>query len=401
MNQSQSVFFNKAYLVCFFLLGLFPAAPFRFKPILVVPLILVSVIHLFFSQKKKIDWKTIGISTGIFLIFFFSYFYTINQEYANKLILRLTPFLILPFALGMVANEIYEKAIRLFFRVFTLSSGLLTILMFVYAYTLPVHEIGYIYSHLSWNFWGYEEHPIYISLYLGLSLIYLFWNYKKTALDTLLIIILLIGLFFLTRKGNILGLAFVGMVAILSRKGLIKKQQVIGLAGLAIVAMVLINFLFDGFILSRFQEIFMPSQWENIQTSTGIRNTVYQTSLGLSFESPIWGYGLGSVQGVINNRLIELGFEELTTIHQYNAHNQYIQIILTAGYTGLIIFLSILFYIGRILIKSKSKLGWYIFLYLLFCLLVESLLERQNGIIITALFLNLFALRPKDENHNH
>ena len=123
--------------------------------------------------------------------------------------------------------------------------------------------------------------------------------------------------------------------------------------------------------------------------------------MSLSWEYPFFGYGLGSVQTNINSRLIEEGFIELTAIHIYNAHNQYIQIILSSGYIGLLTFLSILVFFFYQFKNRTSKLSLCVFSYIILCFIFESLLQRQNGIIITALFFNLLIFLPQKEKTNN
>lgn len=401
MNFTQSAYFNKAYLVCFLFLGLFPVVPFSVKPFLLGPLLLVSISRFIFISEKSVDWKTIVINTSIFLIFLYSCIYSENHGQTEKQIVRLLPFLVLPFGFGLVPKEIYNRATQLFFRVFTIGCGLFSILVFIYAYWLNSDDIGYIYSHISWNLWGYSEHPIYISLYVGIALIYLLWKPKKSALDFVLFIIILSLLLFLTRKGNLISLIIVGIFAFFSQRKSIFNKNFWKIGVLAIVILSIILFAFDNYIFTRFQEMFIASEWKNPVSSTGIRNIVLQVCLELSIEQPFLGYGLGDVQDDINTRLVQQGYVALTSVHQYNAHNQYLQTALTSGYIGLILFLGILIYNFFILKSPSVKIGLYIFLYIVICFVFESLLERQNGIIIAAVFLNLFAFKPKNENNDY
>lgn len=401
MNSVRSNYLSKAYLISFFLMGLFPVVPFSVKPFLLGPLVLVSVFNLFFTPSKNIDWRTILVNTGVFLLFFYSYFYSDNDNQAGKQIVRLLPFLVLPLGFALVPKEVYDRASLLFFRVFTIGCGLFSILMFVYAYYLKSEDLGYVYSHITFEFWGYREHPIYISLYLGIALILLLWNSKKDYLNILLFVIISAALLFLTRKGNIISLLIVGIIALASHKKLIFHKNLIRYSVLVIIVLGFIIFFFDNYISTRFQEIFIASEWKNPVTSTGIRNIVLQVCADLSFERPFFGYGLGDVQDDINTRLIRLGYSSLTVVHQYNAHNQYLQIVLCSGYLGLVWFLGILLYNFLKVYRIQRKIGLYIFLYIVFCFVFESLLERQNGAIVAAIFLNLFAFNTQNENNRH
>lgn len=401
MNPIQKKYFDRAYLISFFILGLFPAVPFFGKPFLVGPLVLTSLVCIFFRPLKEVNWKMLFANIGIFCVFLYSMFYSKDTEQANELILRLSPFLIFPIVFAIIPEEFYEKSTRLFFRVFTICCGLFCILIFVYAWWLPSDDIYYIYSYISKKFWGYREHPIYISLYFGIALIILLYYFKKSVFNISLAILILFTLFFLSRKGNLISLGVIGILVMYSyRDRFFNKQSIKYLVFLGLILVVSAIF-FGNILFSRFQEIFIIQDWYNTTTSTGIRNTMLKTCIDLSFERPFFGYGLADVQEVIDNRLIALGYKDLTAFQQYNAHNQYIQIVLSSGYVGLLLFIGILFYNFLKNNKMKSRIGLYVFLYIIFCFLFESILERQNGVIIAALFLNLYAFRTENENNHH
>ncbi|MDD3459345.1 MAG: O-antigen ligase family protein, partial [Weeksellaceae bacterium] len=401
MNLVQYKFFSNAYQLAFFMLGLFPIVPFAAKPFLIVPLLLVSVLGVFFRLPRETDWKMLLVNSGIYLIFLISLLNSKDGEHAANLMIRLLPFLAFPLAFALIPPEFYEKSSRLFFRVFTICCVLFCLLIFVYVQWLPSDEIGYIYSHISKKFWGYREHPIYISLYLGIALIILLYYFKKNVYNIALSGLLLFTLFFLSRKGNLISLALVGMLVLYYYKSRIFTKQAAGYLLIFIGVLVGAVIIFDNNIFNRFQEIFIMRDWYDLSTSTGIRNMMLKTCIELSFESPFFGYGLADVQDVINDRLVAKGHEELIFPHEYNAHNQYLQFIMSTGYTGLILFLGILCYNFRRHLNVVSKIGLYVFLYICLCFAFESLLERQNGIIIVALFLNLYAFKPRNENNHH
>lgn len=381
------------YLIAFFLLGVFPVVPFIVKPFLLFPLVLISLFNLCFKNKSKINWKKIIISTSIYFIFFVSAFYTTDTGRAIKLLVRLTPFLILPISLAAVPKVLYQRLTNVFIQVFTISCCLFCFVIFIYCATLNISDIYTIYSYISNNFWGYADHPIYISLYFGIALILILYKNKKSLFNIFIFIVILFTLLFLSRKGNIIGLVIVLLYMVISNAKKFYNRRFFGYTFLSLLLVICVSYLFNNFLFIRFEEILNLERFlYNPNTSTGIRSILWRNSLNLSLDSPFFGYGLGSVQDLIDSNLIETGNLELTLILHYNSHNQYLQIALISGYIGLVIFLGILRYIYIEIKKSKRALC--IFLYIIFCFLFESLLERQNGIIITALFFNLFLFFP-------
>lgn len=384
------------YLIAFAILGLFPLVPFIVKPFLLSPLVFVSLLNLSFTNKREINWKAVIISTSIFLLFLVSAFYSNESHIAIKLLIRLSPFLVLPISFSMVPKNIYSKVTDTFVNIYTISCGLFCFLVFIYCKSLNSSDILYVYSYVSNEFWGYEDHPIYISLYFGIALILILFKSKKSLLSLFLFITIFFTLLFLSRKGNIISLLAILLFMIVSNVKNFFNKKVFAYTFAALLIVALVNYLFSNFLFLRFEEIANLSQvLNNPETSTGIRSIIWRICLNLSLDAPFFGYGLGTAQTLIDNALIENGYQKLTLIHKFNAHNQYLQIVLSSGYLGLMFFLSILIYIFRKFKSRNSKMTLCVFLYVIFCFFFESILERQNGIIITALFFNLFLFLPQ------
>ena len=390
------------YLIAFSLLGVFPIVPFIVKPFLLLPLLLTSLFNLCFINKSEINWKKIIISTSVFFLFIASACYSTDIDRAIKLLIRLSPFLVLPISFAMVPKAIYKKLTDVFVQVYTISCGLFCFVIFIYCKSLNSSDILYIYSYISNEFWGYEDHPIYISLYFGIALILLLFKNKKSLLNIFLIITIFFTLLFLSRKGNIISLVIILLIMLVSNSKKLLNRNFLGYTFAGLLIVIGVSFLFSNFLFIRFKEIINLSQFiNNPETSTGIRSILWRISINLSFQSPFFGYGLGSVQTLIDASLIESGYKKLTLIHRYNAHNQYLQIALSSGYIGLGYFLSIITYFFIELKNRTNKRAFCIFLYIIFCFIFESLLERQNGIIITALFFNLFLFLPHKKEISH
>lgn len=392
---------RELYLFCFFILGLFPICPFAVKPYLLVPLLILAIFRFTKGNLKVFDWKYTILNSSIFLIFFLSLLYTSDVNQGTKQIIRLLPLLTIPVSFSLVPYNYYNEGVRLFLRVFCYGCGIFCFIIFFYVVWLDKHDdLGYIYSHITFELWGYREHPIYISLYLGVALIILTSIGKKNFMDWGLIIIIIFTLLFLTRKGNLISLVIVLLFNLITWRKKVPVKKVIRYGLILFIILAIVLFTFDNHIINRFKELFLLKEWYSPKSSTGIRNIVLRTGIELSMDRPVFGYGIGGVQDYINERLISNGYKDLTVIHQYNAHNQYLQITLTAGLLGLVTFLSILFLNLKKLRYGKTTLGFLIFCYLLLCFSFESILERQNGIIVSAVFINLFTFM-QNENHNH
>lgn len=388
---------NLAYYISFIILGLFPIVPFSIKPYLLAPICLTSIVHSIKHKKHFGNLRFPGISCLLFLPFFISFFHSSDTNTAVDLLLRLSPFLLIPLAFSVAPVHHYESYKNGFINTFIVSCFFFCILICGYSLSLDSNDLPYIYSHIRDKFWGYEEHPIYISLYLGLSLILLVQSTLKKNIKFIFFITIFFTLLFLSRKGNILSLFFVLLFTLMYRTELLINKTSLRLFLVASTIFTLSIFLFNNFIVERFKAILdVGSFLYNPSLSSGIRSIVWRSCIALISESPFIGYGLGDVQVLINSKLIDDGYEQLTNLFSYNApvyynaHNQYLQLSLSSGLFGLFVFLVILAWMILKLIKKKDVLGLNIFIYLMLCFMFESYLERQNGIIISAIFFNLF-----------
>ena len=395
-----------AYSISFMILGLFPVAPFFIKPYLLAPICITSIIYFTKHKNAFNNYKKLGISSLLFAFFALGFFQSSNTDKSIELLLRLSPFLIIPFAFSVVPSPKFLTYKSMFINTFISSCFIFCLLVIGYSLSLDSNDLPYIFSYLRDKFWGYEEHPIYISLYLGISMILLTQSTIKKSLKFFFFITFLFVLLFLSRKGNIVSLFFVLLFTLFYKSELLLNKTSLKLFLIASGLGTLCVLLFNSFIIDRFKELLdVGSFLYNTTSSSGIRSIIWRSSIRLFIESPIMGYGLGDVQQSINSQLINDGYEQLTQLSSYNApvyynaHNQYLQLILSSGLFGLAGFLTVLIYMLITLKSNRDIIGLNIFLYILLCFMFESLLERQNGIIISAIFFNLFFFTCTKQNN--
>lgn len=386
---------QKTYNFAFLILGLFPILPFIAKPFIIIPFLLIGLFQIFKTKKFNVGLFLLGSIP--FLIFLYSFFYSEDKSRAITLLCRLLPLAIFPFCFASMPRLYFEKAKIVFIKTFIISCCAYCLLIFLYIYSLHSIDLNVIYPNISNEFWGFNDHPIYISTYLCISVILLLFEKNKSKYFILPILIFTI--LFLSRKGSILSLLLIVIIYVLQ---LHKKKAIFKIIfPFSILALIFIisTFVFPP-LAERFSAVFYVSDWKNnTADSTGIRDVLWNTSGLLSSESPFFGYGIGDVQHVLDQRLIEYGFDNLVSpIQKYNTHNEYLQIVLSSGYVGLILFL--IYYFALILkIKRKQK-GLYIVLYIGICMLFESMFERQNGSLFIALFFNLFLFDSLQKTKN-
>jgi O-antigen ligase len=109
------------------------------------------------------------------------------------------------------------------------------------------------------------------------------------------------------------------------------------------------------------------------------RLVLWTIAFDIFMEHPM-GVGLGNLEEMMHQRLVELGLNQQAALN-YNPHNQYLQIAAELGIIGLLLFLGILLYGVVWAISSKNWLLTLVMLSLMFNCFFESMLQRQSGIV--------------------
>jgi len=142
-------------------------------------------------------------------------------------------------------------------------------------------------------------------------------------------------------------------------------------------------------IKNRYAELWNKESYiKNEITSTGIRLVLWENSLELIKESPIFGYGIGDIQDLLSQQMKSNGFLVLAE-RKSNCHNQYLQFLMSIGLIGLALFIISIFYYFNKFKNENNILGATVLIFFLLLFMTESFLDRQNGIIIYSLVLSL------------
>ena len=110
----------------------------------------------------------------------------------------------------------------------------------------------------------------------------------------------------------------------------------------------------------------------------GVINTI-------SSANPFLGLGTGATDESLYNEYKELGFKEGYRF-KYNAHNQFLESALSFGLPGIITLITILSFFMFISYKDNDLFYLTIALVFITFMMTESILERQKGIVVFALF---------------
>ncbi|MGV3461648.1 MAG: O-antigen ligase family protein [Flavobacterium sp.] len=243
----------------------------------------------------------------------------------------------------------------------------------------------------------FSIHPIYFSLYIGVSLLlcmYLITESKNLSLRLIYLCILLINVIILgvlMRKGPIIFFFVACMIWLIRLKSL-RFLFLLGTTAVIIIGSIIILPKYKDF--NRFTELIRPGNNFQERSSTQIRLDIFNCSVSKIADRPIFGYGMGGVQYELNECYLS---QNIDTSVNYNSHNQYFSIALCAGLIGLGGFLIYIVYIIRSIRYNSHFLAITVFFLLNF--LTENILERENGVIIYSLFISFFYYYDKRQHY--
>lgn len=366
---------------------------------------IIGVLHIGTNGKKPIKGDIWLLSLPVyFVLLVISLLYTQDLETGKNLIIRLLPLSIFP-VLFLYIKETHVMLNRVFWAFLVgIIISMCVNLYFAFQNSLtlidgklvfdPSIEGGYSlyesFSHGGSHFIGTgfakTLHPTYLSLYALFCIIY--FSEKKSRYRLWILGILFFYLFLLSSRAFMIILVVYMVIGILHIK---KKKLKIAFGILAI---------FSGILLTSnpraklfYERIVEFSEKDNYNytTSEQSRILIYKTCLELIYKAPIFGYGVGDVNNKLQEEYTKHSYGTLSKRH-YNAHNQYFQSMLQAGFMAFLFLIIPLIKLGLKGNKNPYVLaGLFTFVIML---TFESLLIRYNGIIFYAIIIP-FLLRSK------
>lgn len=391
---------NKFDSIMGFLLGSIILVPFKIKPVLIV-LFLCYALYFFVKRKERFSIKSIksvGLISLLFVPLISSVFYSYNVERGITYLIRFFPLLCIPLSFAFLKIESKKTIIDTFVPVFVVTNALYVIMMLLYilqlGYLRSEHDLYYYYSFITYEFYHIGDHPIYLSVQFVLALFLLFNSkFFNKVQKIILFAVLFFGLFFLARKGVILSFFILLPLYLIN----IIKSKPVMISSISIVIIAFFAFMFVPEIKNRYAELWNKESYiKNEVTSTGIRLVLWENSLELIKESPIFGYGIGDIQDLLSQQMKSNGFLVLAE-RKSNCHNQYLQFVLSFGLIGFAFFIITIFYFFIKFKNENNILGSTILMFFLFIFMIESYLDRQNGIILFSIFMSILFYKKTNE----
>jgi O-antigen ligase len=399
---------NKIYYYLFLALSF--AIPIHDKIVpLIIALIGINWLLEFKIREKMMRLRNIGDQKILLLPMVLYFVYIIGTFYSTqlrgqsgaifdlevKLSLVLFPLFFSTIDFSKLGNDFFKQVLKAFVYG-CLVSSIIIINKAVMDYFKEQDSSVFYYSNLSWL-----HHPSYLALYFTFAIaILLTWIMKngnkiilKRNLMILLIIHFQIFIVLLSSKAGIIGFFIIWVLItiwFMIKKYELKRTLIVSL--IIIAAFILSVFIFPVSII-RFQtakksieESHIP---ENQKTEgSAARLMIWKSSLEVIKENFLFGVGTGDVKTELIKKYEENGIL-LALKENLNAHNQYLQTFIALGFVGFIILLACLILPVISAIKQRNILIILFFLLFAFHLTVESMLERQGGVVFFAFFYSL------------
>lgn len=354
----------------------------------------------------KAHFKILLINSSLFFILLFSIFYSGNIELGLIRVLTAIALLIIPFGFYGVSKSHslnFNLLAITIYKLFIASTCLFFAVIFIYNYQKGYFNEFFFLNfneRLNTSYGKYSIHPVYASIFVSLSLVFLiplYGAYKKVRAKLLLTLITLFLsaiLILLSRKGIIFATVFVYGVCVSYQK---KKVYFVPLSAL-IMVLIMAGYYIEP-IRGRFLELIsVIYERDSSQLgSTSIRLNIYECVIQLIKENFIFGYGVGDTKEVLKQCYL-LNDDVFNGLY-FNTHNQYFGVWLSAGIVAVCSLIYTLYFNLKLAIKNSDIIYISIIILFVLIMLFENILERQNGVILFSFFINFFAFKSQQSNY--
>lgn len=372
--------------------------PTNLKSIAVILWAVAVVLTVFMSQ-LAFRKNYFLYSTLFFIVVIVSYLYSDNKVYALRKLSTMSSLLVFPLLFGLLNKEV-RKAMRgwklLLLKIYIYSVLVFNIVPFIYLwithYTFSEMIIHYA-TIVRVDFGKFAIHPIYLSMHTSLAIIFSFFLIVKSTSKKIITVLLAIDLVLLTflvlyaKKGPLIALCLMLFLTLFfQRKKKFFKPYLV-----SIIILIGVTVLVPK-TRNKFIELF---KIENVEVgnvnSTNLRYSIYETAIHLISDSPVIGYGIGDYNDLLIEAYKEDGNDVLYE-GKYNAHNQYLSLLLIGGVIAVFLFVVFLAFNTIIAIRFDNQLLILTMIFYSIVMLTENILERESGVLYFSLFVGYFSI---------
>lgn len=411
LNAKFTHKYQKATIVAIALLLAFPVLPVLPNSYLIGAVAGFLLLGLFIKPARLQDYpfKRPWILSGIYLVLVLSLLYTQDFNEGIYALEKRAALVIFPLIFFLKRDKINQSTLRIYENIFIA----LIFIFFTWAnikIALAIND--YIQEGSVINSWQgalqndlfsffyrtrFEKisniHPTYAGILVLFSAGILSVrmlngaynsNKKLKAVVLIFMFILILYGFFIAAKGPLL--AFVIALIIVSFICL-KRSMFYWITGGILILFVASVFLIPP-VKNRAKELLVFDK-EDVVSSVSIRKVIYQTSWGLVKEHGVLGVGVGDVQNQLDERYQKYDIEEIKH-DSLNTHNEYLNMWLSAGLSGVLVMVLALGVPLWESIKKKNANFIFFLSFMMIVFLFENILSRQKGVLFFALFYLIY-----------
>lgn len=365
-------------------------------------LILFGVHWLFWLLKKpdRFNWKNgfVWLLLIPYLLVVLSLLYTTNTAAGIYVLDKKIALFILPLALGTMP-QISATDVRklMLIAIVSVAIALLVCILFAAFRQMNDHPGAFFWEAFTAPLDGF--HPTYLSLYINVLIAYLgYYALENTGRLTVLARVCIsgiIGLFcvaqiLLSSKIQLLCSLLLLSFLVINFSRIFNMKIVVPI--LLIFIVVTGYFLRSSYTWERFTHITTFQYQLDAPTKTfnelTIRFGIFECAIDVVKENPVLGVGAGDVKEELyrayRNNDFKFGY-----LDSLNPHNEYLSHLLAFGTVGLSLFLIVLFTLLYYAFRRRDIVFILFLSLVMVSFMFESMLERNKGTILFALFSSL------------
>lgn len=417
--MENKTYLNLQYIVlCIFAFVLPFSTPtlsyLNFTPILLAIIGLIWLLGGKFGKKFRLIKTNNALlpflsCIGLYLLYLIGTLYSENLNFAKKDLLLKLPLLSFPLIIFSMDTRFFTKERIIFIlKLFVTGNIVAAVASLIHSWILYLQEP--VFSHFHYVEASWFHHPSYASMYYCFSfaiIIYLILTQSLKKQEKIIggigLVLFIVEIILLDSRAGILAfggtvLAY-GIYLILKKRINIKTIVIIIGLGIALIG----TYALLPNNANRIQSTIKSLEKETFSTSdpqkANVRILIWDASMEVALKNLPFGVGTGDIKDEL---LKQYAIDNYTIPYEenYNAHNQYLQIFVTLGILGVLVFLmiSILpFWIGF----KKGNILFIIF-GIIICInfLVESMLEKQAGVMFFTFFFPLLYYISQQNTEN-
>ena len=365
-------------------------------------------------KENKLIFPFLAV-TGFYAMYLIGMTYTANLDFGRTDLLLKLPFLLFPLLIFTTNSKLWKPKMTQNL-LFTFAAGNLLALFISLIHSAIRSEGTFSIYYFHYGNASLFYHPSYASMYYCFSFVIIFYVLINNQLSSwkkiiawFMFLLFPMGIALLDSRTGLLAFAativmFAFYIVIFNRKKSLRFFLYMSVLFCIFGAIYLllpkeINRLFVSIYQMKVENIKVENiNVENINVEElnedvrlgkiDARAQIWISAVEVIKEHPVLGVGTGDVKDALMEKYIQYNFYK-SQEYRFNAHNQFLQIMVTFGLAGFAIFLTFLASIFWMSWKKRSVLLFAFGLIGLVNFWTESMFEKQIGVMFFAFFFAL------------